>query len=110
MSGYLSRRRPAFLALAIITLLPIAAMRPAASQQQVLFEDVFERSAGAPTSIARAFSVSPQVEGPFTLTIINGDPDPKRAGAATNLARGTVRLNGAAILAPGDFGNQSTLT
>jgi hypothetical protein len=96
--------------LAVLVLLPAAATHPAASQQQVLFEDSFERGSGAPTSIVRSFSVSPQVEGPFTMTIANGEADPKRAGAMTNLARGTVRLNGVAIAAPGDFANQSTLT
>lgn len=109
--SYVSRRRPVFTALAIFTVLSFAGLRPAAApQEQVLFEDSFERGSGAPTSIVRAFSVSPEVEGPFTLTILNGEPDPRRAGAMMNLARGTVFLNGVSIAAPGDFANQATLT
>src|SRR4051812_15997639 len=110
MSRYdhFSRRRLAFVALLILTALPIAAMHAAAAEQQLLFEDSFERGSGAPTSIVRSFSVSPQIAGPFTMTIVNGEPDPRRAGAMTNLARGTVRLNGVAVAAPGDFTNQST--
>lgn len=110
-SSYVSRRRPASIALAILTFLAIASVDTAArSQNVVIFEDSFERGSGAPTSFARTFSVSSPVEGPFTLTIDNGEPDPRRAGARMNTARGTVRLNGALIAGPGDFANQPGLT
>ena len=69
----------------------------------VLPAEQFTRSAGPPATIVRTFGVAPPVEGPFTLTIVSGEPDPRRPGAVIDAARATVVLNGVQIVGPGDF-------
>lgn len=70
----------------------------------VLPAETFIRSAGAPASMVRTFTVPPGLEGPFTLVIDSGEPDPLRPGAMMNVGKGFVMLNGVRIVAPGDFG------
>ena len=77
----------------------------AASQSAVVFApERFTRAAGAPVAEMRQFSVAPPVAGPFTLTIVSGEPDPHRPGAIANAARGSVVLNGAQVIGANDFG------
>jgi hypothetical protein len=81
----------------------VAAQQP----RTIVAPERFTRGAGAPATIVRTFTVAPPVAGPFTLSIDVGEPDPRRPGTLTNAGRGTVLLNGAAILGPGDFANRS---
>lgn len=76
----------------------------AAQTASVLPAEQFIRAAGAPASIVRTFTVPPAVEGPFTLIIDSGEPDPRRPGAMMNAGKGFVLLNGVRIVGPGDFG------
>ena len=104
-SSLVLRGRPAFVAGVVLAacLINSFATPTAAQVATVLPAERFTRSAGAPATMVRTFPVAPPVEGPFTLTIDSGEPDPRRPGAVTNAARATVVLNGVQIVGPGDF-------
>ena len=101
--------RRALVSLVILAATLSAGLHIATAQQPrtIFAPERFTRGPGAPATIVRTFAVAPPVAGPFTLSIDIGEPDPRRPGALTNAGRGTVLLNGAALLGPGDFANQS---
>src|SRR5687768_5982793 len=101
--------RRALVSLVILAAALSAGFHTVTAQQPrtILAPERFTRGPGAPATIVRTFAVAPPVAGPFTLSIDIGEPDPRRPGALTNAGRGTVLLNGAALLGPGDFANQS---
>ena len=63
----------------------------------------FTRSSGDPNVFRRTFRVPRHVAGPYTLTILNGQPDGRGRVAVESAAIGTVVLNGAVVAGPSDF-------
>lgn len=101
-------RRFALLCLVVFSAaVPPSVRALAAPQSHTIFApERFTRGTSAPATVVRTFTVAPPVAGPFTLTIDSGEPDPRRPGALTNVARGTVRVNGVEVVGPRDFANQ----
>jgi hypothetical protein len=63
----------------------------------------FTRTTGDPNVFRRTFTVPHPVAGPYTLTILNGQPDGRGRVAVENSAIGTVVLNGVVVAGPADF-------
>lgn len=77
----------------------------AAAQPRVVFPaEQLTRGSGAPDVFSRTFTVPSYVVGPYTLTIMNGQPNGTGRGAiAAAVAAGRVLLNGTEVVAPAEF-------
>jgi hypothetical protein len=103
-------RIAAFVMILLGVLLPAAPINAAPHARDVFGAERFARGRGAPTVFTRTFRVPPYVTGPFTLTILNGEPDPTHPGKIEGASLGTVTLNGVEIVGPRDFaGNASRI-
>ncbi len=77
----------------------------AASQAHVLFgEEQFERTGGSPDIFQRCFAIPSYVSAPYTLRIINGDPEGSRGKAIEGaVSSGHVFIDGVQVVSPNDF-------
>ena len=91
-------------ALAAVACLLMASPTPASPQIRTLFgAERFVRTAGPRDMFTRNFTRPASLHAPFVMTIVEGD-----SGRAP--AIGTVTLNGAAIVGPGDLASAASRT
>src|SRR6266540_2623298 len=75
----------------------------AADQRRVLFgPEKFVRNSSEPATVTRSFRVAAIVGAPFTLRIVNGEPDPK-GGVKNAVASASVLVDGHEIAEQSDF-------
>ncbi len=91
--------------LAVALLLAAAASSWAASQARVLFgEEQFERTGGSPDISERSFTIPSYVSAPYTLRIINGDPEGSRGKAIEGaVSSGRILIDGIEVVSPKEF-------
>lgn len=93
--------------LLFLILLPIIlpALSFAADQTRNVFgPESFVRTRGATTVHNRTFNVPPHVSSPFSLQIVNGNPDGTKRRAITNaVSSGRVLIDGLEVVSPNDF-------
>lgn len=99
------RPHPTF-GLAVLVVCMLAAVPTfAASQPRAVFPtETFTRTTGPPNLFTRSVTVAPSVAGPYTLTILNGQPDgTERVAIEDAVTAGRVVLNGVEVVGPSEF-------
>lgn len=88
-----------WLPLLTVLAMGLALTAPAFAQTVLFGPTQYTRTAGPPNQFTNTFTLPTGATAPYTLHVVNGNPN-----GTNRISSATVKLNGAQILGPSDFG------
>ncbi len=88
-----------WLPLLTVLAMGLALTAPAFAQTVLFGPKQYTRTAGPPNQFTDTFTLPTSTTAPYTLHVVNGN-----ANGTNRISSATIKLNGAQILGPSDFG------